>query len=412
MKLEDFKNKKIPEVPGVYLFKDKNREILYIGKAGSLKDRTASYFLENIAETRGALIAQMVERAEDLEFMETDSVLEAFVWEAKLIKQNQPLYNIKAKDDKTFNYVVITEEDFPKVVVAKESELNYKFSVENIKYVFGPFPHGALFKEAFKKIRQIFPFRGEKCFPYMELKDKTKVKPCFSRQIELCPGVCTGEISKTDYARSIQHLRLFFDGKKKALIKQIEKEMKSYAETREFEKATQLRKTLKALSHIQDVSLLKKDIIPKDEKKFRIEAYDAAHISGSNAVGVMVVIENGEIKKSDYRKFKIKVANKSDDVGALREIISRRIRHSEWEYPDLIVVDGGKAQKRAAEKIFKKFKIDTPVLSVLKDERHKPKDILGNAEMKKRYEREILLSNMEAHRFAVAYHRNKRDKLE
>lgn len=411
MKYEDLKKKNAPETPGVYIFKDDSGRALYIGKAGSLKDRTKSYFLENIAETRGPLIAQMIEKASDIEYMETDSVLEAFIWEAKLIKQNQPPYNIKQKDDKTFNYVVITEEDWPKVVVVRESDLSYKFPAESIKYVFGPFPHGALFKEAFRMIRNIFPFRDEKCVPFAEQKEEAK--PCFSRQVSLCPGVCAGEISKAEYLRSIQHLGLFFEGRKKALIEQITKEMNAYAGNKEFEKANRLKKTLNALNHIQDVSLLKKDLkeIPKGEKSFRIEAYDAAHISGSDAVGVMTVIENGEIKKADYRRFKIKVAGSGDDAGALREIISRRLKHKEWQYPDLVVVDGGKAQLNTAESALEEFKMDIPVMSVLKDERHKPKEILGSREMKNKYEREVLLSNMEAHRFAVSYHRKKRDKI-
>src|SRR6056297_1774449 len=155
MNISFLKNKKIPDSPGVYFFKDDEGNILYIGKAASLRDRVRSYFTGNIRESRGVIIEQMLEKVRDVEYAETDSILEALILEAKFIKKYQPAYNIKEKDDKSFNYVVITEEEYPKVIVVRERELNTSFSASNIKYVFGPFPHAASLKQAMKLIRKM-----------------------------------------------------------------------------------------------------------------------------------------------------------------------------------------------------------------------------------------------------------------
>jgi excinuclease UvrABC nuclease subunit len=282
------------------------------------------------------------------------------------------------------------------------------------KYIFGPFPHGAQLKEAMKIIRRIFPFSDDKCTP-------NSGRPCFNRQIGLCPGVCTGEISKTEYAEQIKNLKLFFEGKKKALIKNLEKQMKGYAKLQEFEKAGYISKTIFALNHIQDIALLKSENkimsesaggqVGNTDHEFRIEAYDVAHSSGKHVVGVMVVIEDGEPKKSDYRKFKIKLNPGVNDTAALKEILRRRLGHLEWPMPDLIVVDGAQAQVNAAQEVLKERGLTIELVSVVKDERHKPRGIMGNEKVATENKTAIVLANSEAHRFAVSYHRNRRDRI-
>ncbi len=394
--IEDIK--RLPEASGVYFFFNKNKEILYIGKATSLKDRVRSYLASDLIETRGRLLVDMVAQAEKVDFLQTDSVLEALILEANLIKKHQPKYNTKEKDNKSFNYVVFTKEDFPRVLVIRERVLE-----KNYKYIFGPFPNGGQLKEAMRIIRKIFPYR-DKC-------ESNQGKPCFNRQLGLCPGVCTGEISKKDYAKQIRHLKLFFEGKKTKLLASLEREMKILAKKQEFEKAAAVRKTIFALNHIQDVALLKKDRKIDGENSFRIEAYDVAHSSGTNVVGVMTVVENGEPKKSDYRKFKIKINPGVNDTGALSEILSRRLTHPEWPFPNLIAVDGAQAQINAAAGVLAKNNLSIPIVSVVKDERHKPKELLGDETLVKQHGRAILLANAEAHRFAVAFHRKKRDTI-
>lgn len=393
--------KKLPDAPGVYFFV-RGSKILYIGKATSLRDRVRSYFSGRIEETRGPLIAKMLSEFTDIKFQKTDSVLEALILEANLVKKHKPEGNTDLKDDKSFNYVVITKEDFPRILVMRAREIEKLFFDTSFNNIFGPFPHSGQLKEAMKLVRKIFPFR-----------DRCKVgqgRPCFNRQIGLCPGVCTGEITKSEYRAQIKNITLFFEGKKKTLLKSLEKQMREYAQKREFEKAAEIKKTVFALGHIRDVSLLKENTNSASGTDFRIESYDIAHLSGTNMVGVMTVIENGELKKSDYRKFNIKGQDGADDTKALAEIISRRLNHNEWPLSNLIVVDGGVAQRRIVEKILKEKNINTPVVSVVKDERHKPREILGHKKWLK-FEREILLANAEAHRFAIGFHRQKRRKL-
>lgn len=407
MTLEEFKKIKLPDNPGVYLFKDNTGKVLYIGKATSLRDRVRSYFSDDLIETRGRLLVDMVALAAKIDFLETDSVLEALLLEANLIKTHLPKYNTKEKDNKSYNYVAITKEDFPAIKIVRGRLLD-----EENKYTFGPFPHGAELKEAMKIIRRIFPYRDEKCKP-------NQGRPCFNRQIGLCPGVCTGEVSKEEYSETIQDIRLLFEAKKKELLKKLEDEMQNFAQKQEFEKAAIIRQKVFALTHIRDVAILKrqKKITSVSSggttptNSFRIEAYDVAHSAGTNVVGVMTVIEDGEVAKSEYRKFKIKLNPGVNDTGALREILRRRLGHVEWPLPKLIVVDGGKAQINAASAVLKVFGFEIPVVSVLKDEYHKPKDILGDKKIKQDWEEEIILANSEAHRFAIKYHRSKRDMI-
>ena len=253
MTIKDFKKIKLPDSPGVYLF-EKGTRVLYVGKATALSDRVRSYFNKGILESRGQLIQKMVEEADAVDVIQTDSVLEALILEANLIKKFQPRYNTKEKDDKSFNYVVITNEDFPRVLVYRGKDLEEKHSSRDIKYVFGPFPYNGTFKDAMNIVRKLFPFR-DTCKPYDGVSDR---KPCFNKQIGLCPGMCSGEVSKIEYGRTINHIKLFFEGKKTSLIRVLEQEMKDYAKKKKFEKAGAIKKTIFGLKHIQDVSLIKK----------------------------------------------------------------------------------------------------------------------------------------------------------
>ncbi len=399
MNSQVFKKIRLPDSPGVYFFM-KSKQILYIGKATSLKDRVRSYFSNDLIATRGPLLVDMVFKADKINFEKTDSVLEAIILEANLIKKYQPKYNTKEKDNKSFNYVVITKEDFPRVLVERGRNLESN-NFLLIKEKFGPFPNATQLKEALKIIRKIFPFR-----------DRCKIgqdRPCFNYQIGLCPGVCAGLISKKEYSKIIKNIGLFFEGKKIQIIRDLEKEMSLLARGQRFEEANKIKKTIFALNHIQDVSLVKEEY-KKAEDSIRIEAYDIAHISGSANVGVMVVLEDGEPNKKEYRKFKIN-NSKQNDVAALKEVLERRLAHEEWSFPQVIVVDGGKAQINIARKVLDKFSLDIPVVSVLKNEYHKPKAVMGDKTISSKYSNEILLANNEAHRFAIKYHRSLRNKM-
>lgn len=398
MQLEQFKKKakRMPDSPGVYFFLGKNKKVLYIGKATSLRDRVRSYFAADLHEVRSPLIANMVGRAVSVDWRKTDSVLEALLLEASLIKTYKPKANTDLKDDKSFNYVVITDEDYPRVLIIRGKNLK---DAPKSKKIFGPFPHGLQLREAMRLIRKIFPFR-DKCTPRQK-------RPCFNAQIGLCPGVCSGEISKQEYRRTIRHIVLLFEGKKKQLVVALNKEMRSAAAEENFELAKELQRQMYALQHIQDVSLIKEEFKTRtsDVLVYRIEAYDVAHLRGSAAVGVMTVVEGGEAQKNEYRTFKIKSAKAGDDPGALKEILSRRLGHDEWLLPRMIVVDGSTAQVNAAQSLLAEYGMAIPVVGVVKDEKHRPRNILGDRELIKNKERDILLANSEAHRFAIGYHR-------
>ena len=226
MNKKDITKIKLPDAPGVYIFRDAKKKILYVGKATSLRNRVRSYFNTDIKNTRGPLIVKMLEEAQNVDWTETDSVLEALILEANLIKKHQPDHNTKEKDNKSFNYLVITKEEFPRVLVVRGRELFSDWKEKDVKYLFGPFPNGGALKDAMKIVRKIFPFR-DTCVPSDNAQ--TKSKPCFNRQLGLCPGVCSGEVTKTEYAVIMHHIRLLFEGKKPKLLQELERNMKKAA---------------------------------------------------------------------------------------------------------------------------------------------------------------------------------------
>ncbi len=412
MNLKNLQSKKLPDKPGVYFF-HKGKDILYIGKATSLRDRTKSYFSNDLIKTRGVLLVDMVGKSDNIKWQATDSVLEALILEANLIKKHQPYYNTREKDDKSWNYVVITKEKLPKVILLRQKQLEMQQnfaalpSLRGLRHgqnfsaslaaTFGPYTNGSQLQEALRIIRRIFPFLDDKNSNYVE----------FYKQINMIPDLADRSL----YLQNIKNIKLFFSGKKKQILRNLKKEMKEFAKKREFEKAGEVKRQIFALDHINDVALLKLDPHPSSlNPSFRIEAYDIAHMSGKNMVGVMTVVEEGQARKSEYRKFNIRSQAASNDTGALTEVLERRFNHTEWPYPKLIAVDGGVAQLHAALKFLLRIGAKIPVVAVLKDEKHRPKNILGDKRYARDYERDILVANSEAHRFAITFHKLKRGK--
>lgn len=318
MKFTDYKKIYLPDSPGVYLFK-KNNNILYIGKATSLRNRVRSYFTDDLVWKRSAMIADMVSIAKKIDFIKSDSVLEALLLESNLIKKYQPKYNTLDKDDRSYNYVVITKENFPRVLLIRGHQLyDEKHSLIPQEYkiskIYGPFVDGGALKEALRIIRKILPF--------IDNISEKKTNYEFYRQIELAPDTSSAE-AKKEYAKTIQNIKLFFEGKKKSILKNLKKEMKNFAKKHEFERADQIKKMIFSLGHIQDIALIKKENLHDESsrpKTIRIEAYDIAHISGTSTVGVMVVISNGKPDKNQYRKFRIRL-NAQNDIAGLEEVL-------------------------------------------------------------------------------------------
>ncbi len=402
----------IPNTPGVYIFIGKNNKKLYVGKASSLRSRVRSYFTANIARTRSVLIAKMVTDAIKIEWTELPSVLEALICEANLIKKYQPKYNIKEKDNKSWNYILITKEKFPRIMVVRGYDLGQILDPGKIyQKVFGPYTNGSLLRQALMIIRKIFPYR-DKCLPF-EVSGKNK--KCFDAQINLCPGLCHVEGLEKEYKKTIKNIILFLQGQKKELISSLVKEMNANANKGKYEKALIIKRRLYSIQHIQDVSLLKKSFLDGDpsSQDIRIEAYDISHTSGTNTVGVMTVIKDGVANKSEYRRFNIRGKGgvvSINDTQNLKELLTRRLQHTEWALPQILVVDGSSAQINIARSLISKNNLDIDVVGVVKDTRHRPSRILGDRFIISKYHDQILLANSESHRFAIAYHRNKRDK--
>lgn len=391
----------IPDTSGVYVFRDRLKRPLYIGRATSLADRIRSYFGADIIVTRGPRIVDMVTKASTVTWQITDSVLEAILLESEMIKRYQPYYNVDERDDKSSQYVVITDEAWPRVFLARARDLDQQIQEGTIQYQikekFGPYPHGGLIKEALKILRKMFPFKDKKSHDsrhdlfYKELGRSPQEEDASARR---------------RYLRTIEYLILFFRGEKKQLQSKLERQMNNYAKEMEFEEADKVKRLIFALDHINDMALIKADI-QKPIKNMRIEAYDVAHLSGMETVGSMVVSENGSFVPAEYRKFKIS-KNANNDLAGLEEILSRRLNHSEWQYPDVIVVDGNSLQVNRAEAVLKARRINIPVVGVTKDDSHKAHELIGHPDIISKYRKEIVALNAEAHRYTIAYHRKRR----
>lgn len=407
MNKETLHKLKLPDAPGVYFWLGAKKEILYVGKATSLKNRVRSYFADDLRVKRSQLIEQMVAEAKTVEVTQTDSVLEALILETNLIRTHKPKYNTRSKDDKSYNYLIITNEEWPRVLVVRGKDLALDYTKKDILYSFGPFPNGLLFKEALRIVRKIFQFYDTKQPVGTERSAVTRGVIDFNRQLGLYPD-------KNDhraYQQTIRHIRLFFSGKKRQVIRELEKEMHQRAKAEEFEVAQQIKRKLFALEHIQDVALMKKEFEAfEDERSIRIEAYDIAHLAGQEMVGVMTVVHGETPATSEYRQFKIRTLTGANDTAALGEVLSRRLEHREWPLPTLIVADGAQAQKNALERVLRKYKLTIPVVAVVKDERHKPIRLIGQEKILQQHKNGVLLANAESHRFAIAFHRKLRRK--
>ncbi len=408
---QDLDKLKLPEVPGVYVWRDAEGKILYIGKATSLRDRVRSYFSPDVIKTRGAHIVDMVFKSSTVTYQETMNALEALILEANLIKKYKPYYNTKEKDDRSFNCVAITKELFPKVILVRQKDIDTKHKTvkvlrdpKPISYdtIFGPYPNGGAIREALKLLRKIFPFR--------DMASSKKDNVVFYRQIGLAPDTRDSQ-AQSHYKKTISQLKMIFQGKFQSLLKDLKKEMMTAAKKEQFELANELKQKVFALEHIQDISLIKRDLVGAIAgEEFRIEAYDIAHTSGSSMVGVMTVVTNATSQKSEYRKFIIHGFTKANDPGALREVLVRRFGHPEWSFPNAIIVDGNSIQSNVAKEVLSSLKLDIPIVAVTKDERHRPKAITGPKSIVETNKYAILLANSEAHRYAITFHKARRKK--
>lgn len=362
------------------------RKLLYVGKAANLRRRVSSYFMK----ANEARIEKLISEIKKIDYIETDSALEALILEAELIKKHEPPYNIREKDGTSFLFIEITKDKFPRVLLVRG-----KNKAEGVR--FGPFTSASSARIALRIIRKLFPFSVHP----LDKTDSFK-RACFDYEIGLCPGTCINAISREDYLKNIHHIKLFLNGKKKRVLSDLKRDMAKASKELEFEKAEKLKRRIFALQHIQDTALIKESE-HKTEGLFRIEGYDISNISGTSAVGSMVVFINDEPAKSEYKKFRIKTVFGPDDTKMLREVLSRRL-NNDWPLPGLVLIDGGKPQVSAVKKVFAEAGVNIPIVGIAKGPDRDKNEFIGIVPEGVK-EKTLIQVRDEAHRFAISYHK-------
>jgi excinuclease ABC subunit C len=422
------KVKSFPTGPGVYLMKDAEERVIYVGKAVNLKSRAGSYFTKAAEIERRT--AELTTEIADIDFIETESEVDALLLEARLIKDVQPKFNSELKDDKSFPYLQITtNEEFPRV------EFTRTPLSQGVK-LYGPFTSAKKLRGTISVLQKIFRFRT--CTLDIEEEDEKWrwFRPCLLASINQCTAPCNLRISSADYKEDIRRLKMFLDGNKKKLLRDMQKEMAAASKDLKFEKAARLRDEIKALENIHLRGDLEEHAQPEvfyiDPKKglaglkqiFKlketprvIEGVDIAHLQGGETVASLVQFIDGLPFKHGYKRYKIRTVDGVDDFGSIREVVSRRISrlHREGQaFPDILLIDGGKGQLNAAMAAMKALGVDPPfTISIAK--REEEIYVPGEAEPRKlsRHAYGLRLLQYvrdESHRFAQNYHHLLRSK--
>jgi excinuclease ABC subunit C len=355
----------LPHAPGVYLYTSKDGELLYIGKAKDLKKRVSSYFQRD--DAIGAKTNLLVSQIAKIDILRTASEFDALILEAKLIHDKSPKYNVVLKDDKSPLYILLTvSEQLPRVLTMRRSDLPKKIHTHDA--LFGPFQSAGMARSILRQLRHIIPYCTQKI---------RNGRPCFYSHLGLCDP-CPSAISENKelihkYRTNIFRLKDILSGKSSAVLKELETEMKKAAQHDRFEEAAVLRDHIQNLyfmlqkqydpmvyinskTGIEDIyrtelkSLygIVSQYIPSLNQLHRIECVDISNIQGTNATGSLVVLTEGAIDTSQYRRFRIQKGQTQNDVAMMQEVIARRFNHKEWPSPDMLIVDGGKGQVSAA----------------------------------------------------------------
>lgn len=369
-------------MPGVYWFQSKENEVLYVGKAKNLRNRLGSYVRVTPSEEK---TYNLVTIAESVKYQTLESDLEAILVEAELIRAHQPYYNIDLKDDKSPLYIVITQDKYPRVITARKKELHSGIFNVSENNIFGPFATSRDARNILKVSRRIFKFCNA------STSQKQANQPCFYTHLGLCSGACKGTVSESEYKESIKKLKLFLRGKRNSLVKNLRTQMNNHSTNLEFEKASMVRDQLQSLEKLYQVRmgtrfdeyvpileedtfaarltqlnqiLHKAGLTPLDYKLKRIEAYDISNIQGTATTASMVVTTNGRPDHSEYRHFTIRSVEGPNDFASMKEVIARRLNHPEWDYPQLLVIDGGKGQLRSVLSVVER---SIPTISIAKN---------------------------------------------
>ena len=425
------KVKQFPAAPGVYLMKDVQGRVLYVGKAKNLRNRAGHYFSQ--AAAIDMRTADLVKLIADIDFIPAESEVDALLMEARLVKDIQPRFNLDLKDDKSFPYLQICmREDFPRVEFTRAPRRR------GVK-LYGPFTSAKSLRFAMLVLQRIFKFRT--CSLDIKADDPRWrwFRPCILHSIHQCTAPCNFRVTKEDYRRQIRSLRLVLAGKKAKLIAEMEKEMRAASAALLFEKAARLRDEIDALKNLGQRGDVDKDVQPQvffiepkkglaglrkilrlPQRPRTIEGIDIAHLGGDETVASLVTFIDGLPFKPGYRRYKIKSVHGVDDFASIREVVARRFRRLAREeeiFPDILLIDGGKGQLNAAQEAFRLLGLEPPALIALakrEEEVYRPGDAEplrlgrhGAALRLLQYVRD------EAHRFAQHYHHIlRRKKLE
>lgn len=412
----------LPETPGVYLMKDTEGRVIYIGKAKNLRARATTYFTETAAQDPRT--AEMVKHVADIDHLQTQSEVDALLTEARLIKDIQPRFNVDLKDDKSFPYLQITtNEDFPRVEFTRTPR------DRGVK-LYGPFPHAASLRGALQVLQRIFKFRNCE-LDISEDDPKWKhYRPCLLYNIRQCTAPCNFRINKQDYRRDIHRLKLFLDGKRDDVLVEMRREMQEASKALEFERAARLRDEIELLetlhlrgdleTHAQpEVFVLDpkrglkglRKILHLEYTPRTIEGIDIAHLAGEETVASLVVFVDGLPFKSAYRHFRVATVKGVDDFASIREVVGRRFRperEGEWGRPDVLLIDGGRGQLHAAHEAFLQLGVSPPILLGLakREEEIYQLDQPEPLKLSRHSAALRLLQSVrdEAHRFARHYH--------
>ena len=417
-----------PTKSGVYLFKDAQGRVIYVGKAKNLRARASSYFHKTAADDKR--IRDWIGEVADVDFLEADSEVDALLLEARLIKDIQPRHNADLKDDKSFPYLQITTgEDFPRVNFTR-------VPLDRGVKLYGPFPRAKGLRGAIQVLQKVFKFRT--CSLEIEEDDPRWrwFRPCLLHSIDQCTAPCNLRIDRETYRKDIHRLRLFLDGKKDQVIREIEEEMKEASKALQFEKAARLRDELKSLQTLNLRGDLNKHAQPEvfyvdprkglkglkkvlelDSVPRTIHGVDIAHLGGTETVGSLVTFIDGLPFKPGYRRYKIKSVAGVDDFASIREVVSRRIQglqERDEPFPDIFMIDGGKGQLNAALAAFEALGVKPPTLISLA-KREEEIYVPGRSDPIVLSRRSFALRLLqyvrdEAHRFAQHYHHMLRKK--
>lgn len=411
------KLKQLPSAPGVYFHKNEKGEIIYVGKAAVLKNRVRSYFQNQ--KDRDLKTAALIKEIFDTEWIVVDTEMDALFLESEMIKRYKPKWNILLRDDKTVSYVKITMQEKVPFVSFTRTPLD-----DGATYV-GPFYGKNAIEKSLRSLRKIFPY-------YIKQYDG---KRTLDSDLGLAPGIENELTTPRKYKNNLKKLIRVLEGDREKLMNDLEKEMEKEAKKGNFEQAAELRNQIFGLKELKKKIIfsdkefldISSDHALKDLQRMldlenpprRIEGYDISHQSGTNVVASMVVFTNGVADRAEYRKFKIH-NEKNDDPANMREVISRRLKHTEWEYPDLVIIDGGKTQLNAVADLLEEKNI--PFLGKEKSGDHSKTLHTHRLIFKKNGEYDFVFASNEdfakliariddeAHRFAITYHNHLKRK--